>query len=91
VTLLDVIHDLPDEAEHVLLAGHNPGLEDLVLMLVPSCENCLREDVEQKYPTGSVAELSLAGGWRDAEAGTATLTRFIRPRDLDPSLGPDAP
>jgi len=90
-TLLDVVHDLPDEAQRVLLVGHNPGLEDLVLMLVPECEGCLREDVEQKYPTGSVAEMSLDGGWSDVSRGAATLTRFIRPRDLDPTLGPDAP
>src|SRR5882757_2730189 len=34
-TLLDVIHDTPDSAERLLLVGHNPGLEDLVFLLVP--------------------------------------------------------
>lgn len=90
-TLLEVVHDLPETAQRVLLAGHNPGLEELVLMLVPACADGLREDVEQKYPTGSVAELTLAGGWGDAGSGAASLSRFIRPRDLDPTLGPDAP
>ena len=89
-TLLDVIHALPAEAERVLLAGHNPGLEELVLMLVPQCTGCLREDVEQKYPTASVAQMQLEGDWQDAGTGRATLCRFIRPRDLDPTLGPDA-
>jgi len=89
-TLLDVIHALPPEAERVLLVGHNPGLEELVLMLVPACTGCLREDVEQKYPTASVVEMQLQGGWQDVGTGRATLLRFIRPRDLDPTLGPDA-
>jgi phosphohistidine phosphatase len=89
-TLLDIVHDLPAEAERVLLVGHNPGLEELVLMLVPGCTDCLRGEVEQKYPTASVAEMTLPGEWSDAASGTATLTRFIRPRDLDPTLGPDA-
>ncbi|MET0268917.1 MAG: histidine phosphatase family protein, partial [Sphingomonas sp.] len=33
VTLLDVVHDAPDEAGHILLSGHNPGMEDMILML----------------------------------------------------------
>lgn len=91
VTLLDVIHDLPEGADHVLLVGHNPGLEDLVLMLVPD-ENAadgLRDTVEEKFPTASTAELTFDGRWRDLAANGGALTRFIRPRDLDPTLGPD--
>jgi phosphohistidine phosphatase len=91
VTLLDVIHDLPETAEHVLFAGHNPGLEDLVLMLVPdTLAEPLRDEVEQKYPTATIAELRFeSGNWGDVAAGTARLARFVRPRDLDPALGPD--
>ena len=89
--LLDVVRELPDATARVLLVGHNPGLEDLVLLLVPDAEAGLRDAVEEKYPTASVAELSLAvARWADAAEGGAALTRFVRPRDLDPSLGPDA-
>jgi phosphohistidine phosphatase len=90
-TLLDVVHELPDGAGRVLLAGHNPGLEELILLLVPQ-EGPLREAVELKFPTASLAEIRFAGErWQDAKAGEAELVRFVRPRDLDPSLGPDAP
>lgn len=34
-TLLDVLRDVPDTASNVILAGHNPGLEELILELVP--------------------------------------------------------
>lgn len=90
-TLLDVIHELPDSADRVLLAGHNPGLEDLVLLLVPDdAGDARRGAVEAKFPTGSVAVLTFAGDrWADVAPGNATLTHFIRPRDLDPALGPD--
>lgn len=90
-TLLDLIGDLPDNASSVLLAGHNPGLEDLVLHLVPDrSDDRLREDVEEKFPTASVAELVFdLDRWGQVTRGTARLARFIRPRDLDPSLGPD--
>ncbi|USU03697.1 histidine phosphatase family protein [Sphingomonadaceae bacterium OTU29MARTA1] len=89
-TLLDVVHELPADADRVLLVGHNPGLEDLVLMLVPEAADGLRTLVEEKYPTATMAEMTLAiTGWDDAAAGRATLTRYIRPRDLDATLGPD--
>lgn len=88
-TLLEVVHDLDDAATHVLLVGHNPGLEDLVFLLTPE-EDSLRRDVEIKYPTATLAVLQLAiDHWREAEAGCARLAEFIRPRDLDDSLGPD--
>ena len=89
-TLLDVVHELPADAERVLMVGHNPGLEDLVMMLVPQAADGLRALVEEKYPTATLAELTLAADTWDAVAsGGATLTRYIRPRDLDATLGPD--
>ena len=90
-TLLDVIRELPDAVPAAMLAGHNPGLEDLVLLLVPDAGAGLRDAVEEKYPTASVAELTFAADrWADVAEGSGTLARFVRPRDLDPSLGPDA-
>jgi phosphohistidine phosphatase len=89
-TLLDVVHELPGDANRVLLVGHNPGLEDLVLMLVPETADGLRTLVEEKYPTAAVAEMTLAiDGWDDVRTGVAALCRYVRPRDLDASLGPD--
>jgi len=88
-TLLDVVRETPLDAERLMLIGHNPGLEDLVLLLV-SEEDGLRDEVEEKYPTATLAELSFdIDHWADAAPGRARLTRFIRPRDVDASLGPD--
>lgn len=89
-TLLDLLQDAPDEAESLLLSGHNPGMEELVLLLVPDGGSDEREAVEEKFPTASLAEIRFdAGRWQDLRPGTGTLTRFVRPRDLDPSLGPE--
>ena len=87
--LIGVVRELPDSVARVLLVAHNPGLEDMVLMLVPDRADDLRDAVEEKYPTASLAEMTLADGWRGATSGSATLTRFVRPRDLDATLGPD--
>ncbi|HEU0067464.1 MAG TPA: histidine phosphatase family protein [Sphingomonas sp.] len=91
VTLLDVVQETDDGVATLLMAGHNPGLEDLVLMLVPDrAGDPERDKVEEKFPTASLAELHFAvDRWSDIKAGAGTLTRFVRPRDLDPELGPD--
>jgi phosphohistidine phosphatase len=90
-TLLDVVHDLPDSVSSVMMCGHNPGLEDLILTLVPDRSgDTLRDAVEEKFPTAAVAELKLdIDHWSDAGTGKAVMTRLVRPRDLDPTLGPD--
>jgi phosphohistidine phosphatase len=90
-TLLDVVRDLPETADSAIMAGHNPGLEELILELVPDDgASPLREDVEVKFPTASLAVLDLAiDRWADAKQDVATLVSFTRPRDLDPALGPE--
>ncbi len=86
-TLIDVVQDLPDSAAHVLMCGHNPGMEDLALALVPDTASTARDTLEEKFPTASIAELALPiERWADLRPGTAQLNRFIRPRDLDPGL-----
>ncbi len=89
-TLLDLLRDLPDTTDAVLMAGHNPGLEDLVLDLVPdSADDALRAEVEIKFPTASMARLCFdADRWSDIGKG-ARLELFKRPRDVDPALGPE--
>lgn len=93
MTLLDVVQEAPDDVESLLMAGHNSGIEDLVLLLVPeSKSDTEREKVEEKYPTGALAEMSFdVDSWVDVEKGTGKLVRFIRPRDLADELGPDEP
>lgn len=90
-TLLDVVHDLPDDDANVLMCGHNPGLEDLALMLVPDVQGDeLRDRLEAKLPTASLAELQFdCESWPVVKDGSARLARFVRPRDLDPQLGPE--
>ncbi|MBW6527358.1 histidine phosphatase family protein [Sphingomonas sp. RHCKR7] len=89
-TLLDVVHEQDERAETVLLVGHNPGLEELVLALVPEAPGGLRDAVEEKYPTATLAEMTFAADrWEAVASGGATLTRFVRPRDIDATLGPD--
>ncbi len=89
-TLLAIVREADDDADRLLIVGHNPGLEALAMLLTCDNGNALRAEMAAKYPTATVAEIDLPiDRWSDAEAGTGELARFIRPRDLDPELGPD--
>jgi phosphohistidine phosphatase len=87
--LLDIVRHAPDRVDRLLLVGHNPGMEELALSLAR--RDRLRGEVEIKYPTGTVAEIELpVERWSEVKGGIGRIVRFIRPRDLDPELGPDA-
>lgn len=87
-TLLDLVRSADDSSSRLLLVGHNPGLESVAIELTSGGD--LRDEVAIKYPTATLAEIELpAERWSETAAGTGRLTRFIRPRDLDPELGPD--
>lgn len=88
-TLVELVAGFADHHDHALLVGHNPGLEDLLLELVPP-GSALRAEAEAKYPTATLARLEIGiDRWARVDGGRAMLTHFVRPRDLDPSLGPD--
>lgn len=87
-TLLDVVQGF-DASAKTLLIGHNPGLEDLLLLLTPSADP-RRAAAEVKYPTATIAVLALpVTHWSEVTERCATLAEFVRPRDLDATLGPD--
>ncbi|WP_448579356.1 SixA phosphatase family protein [Thermaurantiacus sp.] len=89
VTLLELVQGYEDLA-HLLLVGHNPGLEDLALMLTPADGTPARLALEAKFPTAAFITMVFAvDRLADIREGEGRIAHFIRPRDLDPSLGPD--
>jgi phosphohistidine phosphatase len=89
-SLLQLVRAADDRSGALLLVGHSPGLERLALLLTPADGDELRARIEEKYPTGALAEISFkVDHWSEVAEGEGRLERFIRPRDLDPELGPD--
>lgn len=90
-TLIDLLREQEGDPESILLIGHNPGLEDLIFDLVPDDGSSpLRDIVEVKFPTAAYAVLELnIDRWEDLHERCAKLVHLIRPRDLDPELGPE--
>jgi phosphohistidine phosphatase len=91
-TLLDLLREQDGDPEAILMVGHNPGLEDLIFDLVPDDGSSpLRDVVEVKFPTAAYAVLEFdIERWSELQERTARLIHLIRPRDLDPELGPEA-
>ena len=90
-TLIDLLRGVEGDPAAVLMVGHNPGLEDMIFDLVPDDGTSpLRDEVEIKFPTATFAILQMdIASWSDLADGGARLTHMMRPRDLDPALGPE--
>jgi phosphohistidine phosphatase len=79
--LLDVVHEVQPQVETLLLIGHNPGLEELVLELAGDALDDALDEVRTKFPTSAIAVLAWHGtGWAALAPGTALLTSVTVPR-----------
>ncbi len=94
-TILETVQEYAAAAERepdtVLISGHNPGLQEVLLDLVsPARENDLFREASVKFPTATFAVLECnIDSWADLKNYCGTLIHFARPRDLDPELGPE--
>ncbi|MFI2435184.1 SixA phosphatase family protein [Streptomyces sp. NPDC018693] len=79
--LLTVIHETPPEVRTLLLIGHNPGLEQLVLTLAGDGLGDTLDTVRTKFPTSAIAVLAWYGRtWHTLAPGAALLTSTTVPR-----------
>ena len=81
--LLTLLRALPAETSHVLLVGHNPGLEQLVQGLTGEAEPAARARLDEGLKTATLAVLELPRSWAELRPASARLTALVRPRDLD--------
>ena len=83
--LLGTIQSVAETVRAVLLIGHNPGMHDLAAALTDprtSAEKLVR-GVHDGFPTGALAEFSIARPWSRLVEGGGRLTRFLTPKMLD--------
>ena len=78
--LLERLRVVDDGVGSVLLIGHNPGMEELALLLAGSGDGL--DELRRKYPTGALATLEFDGPWRELGAGDAALVGFVTPKSL---------
>ena len=61
-TLLEVIRQANDGAQTLLLVGHNPGLQLLLLNLTAGDDGVLRAQIAELFPTATLAAIDLSSG-----------------------------
>ncbi len=80
--LLEIVREADDKVERLLLVGHNPGLQHLLLHLAEDDRAGLRDDIASSYPTATLAELGLAvDRWREVGPRSGRILSLVRPRD----------
>jgi phosphohistidine phosphatase len=79
--LLERLQALPEPVNSVMLIGHNPGLQDLALVLASRGADLPR--LEEKFPTGGLATLVVESEtWAALGPGVAELVDYVVPRQL---------
>ncbi|MFF2897711.1 SixA phosphatase family protein [Streptomyces sp. NPDC057966] len=78
--LVSVVRDVPERRRTVLLIGHQPGVQDLVLSLAGGGDEEALARARGKFPTSAVAVLAVPGAWSRLAPGTSTLVDFAVPR-----------
>lgn len=85
--ILELLRKVNDPVRSILLIGHNPGLQELALLLVgtsaKAAEGKLARRLAKAYPTGALAEFALSAPWSQIGEGSRQLVRFVTPRELN--------
>lgn len=75
--LLEVISQIENDRHTALLVGHNPGMEELLMLLTGGTEH---------LPTGSLVKIEIkTSKWTTAGDKRAKLAWLKKPRDLPPA------
>jgi phosphohistidine phosphatase len=83
--LLERLRRLPAETRSVMVIGHNPSLQMLILKLAGTrgiAPSGHLIEIERKFPTAALASLGLHCAWAELRPGCAELTDYVRPKAL---------
>jgi phosphohistidine phosphatase len=78
--LLETLKDCPKKAKRVMLVGHNPGLEELLLYLAGSSEKLPEES--KLLPTGTLVRLTMPANWKKLGCDCARLESITQSGNL---------
>lgn len=80
--LIALLNETPDDAQNVVLIGHNPGVQSLADILAGSAEGDARERMNRLgFPAAAFAVLSFEGAWKSLEPGVTTLADYWAPTE----------
>lgn len=81
-TLLKLVNGCPKDVQHVMIVGHNPGLQEFAITLARPGSAELGK-IEQKLPTAAIVTFEFdEERWKDIQPATGRIVLFIAPRTL---------
>jgi len=87
--LVEVLADCPPDASRVMLVGHNPGLEELLVWL--ASETVAVPEDGKRLPTATLGRLQMPDDWHELSEGCARLLSITRPSTLPKKFPYPAP
>lgn len=79
--LLGVVRGVEPTVGTLLMVGHNPGLEELLRMLLGHEDRYAHAVAIAKFPTAALAVLDVPG-WTELSPRSGSLHRFVTPKSL---------
>ncbi|MCL6735365.1 SixA phosphatase family protein [Streptomyces neyagawaensis] len=80
--LIALLNETPDDAQTVLLVGHNPGVHALAEILAGKAEGDARERMSRRdFPAAAYAVITFEGSWKSLEPGVGTLVDYWAPTE----------
>lgn len=80
--LIALLNETQDDAQNVVLIGHNPGVQALADILAGHAEGDTRERMSRRdFPAAAFAVLSFEGSWKSLEPGVGTLLDYWAPTE----------
>jgi len=84
--LLDVLHEQHADVRHILMVGHNPGLQDLAALFATSQAGTR---IAHHFPTCAFAQFESDAPWSAWETGQVQLRAHNWPQNIDPHCEAD--
>ncbi|MFB9949777.1 histidine phosphatase family protein [Rhizobium puerariae] len=82
--ILDVLAEVEAACRNLLIIGHNPGLQELALLLSDTGNADTRQKIAEKYPTAGLVVIDFdTADWQGVGEGSGRLERFVTPRSLE--------
>jgi phosphohistidine phosphatase len=82
--ILDAIRETPSSCQSLLVIGHNPGLQDLGLLLIKDGSQDSIDRLAEKFPTAGLVIIDMpTDAWAALRTGSGRLDSFITPRGLE--------
>lgn len=81
VRLFEIVREQPDEAQRLLVIGHNPGLHGFLTRLVGHGDKADLADLNVKFPTAALAAVALEiDTWQALEWTAGRLLGYEYPK-----------